>query len=98
MNLSFYVHVALPGVSVIDHKESMCLGGVWSEVVVDVKTEGNLCGYSSFSFRVILVCSSGLSVCLGRVFCASLPMEINQSFSFCGQVRRTSCEFTICPG
>lgn len=44
MSLSFYVHVVLPYVSVIDYRESVCLGGVWSKAVVDVKTEGDFCG------------------------------------------------------
>lgn len=82
-----YYHVSL---SLITGKA--CLGGVWS------KNEGDLCDCSSFSFVIVLICSAGLSVCLGRVFHAYVPMEKNLSFSFCGQVRRTNCEFTICPG
>lgn len=35
---------------------------------MDIKTEGDLSGCSSLSFIVILVCSAGLPLCLGRVF------------------------------
>lgn len=50
-----YVRVVLPHVSVIDYRESACLGGVWSEAVADLKTEGDICGCSIFSFIVVLV-------------------------------------------
>lgn len=62
------VHVMLPCVSVTDYRDSVCLGGVWSKAVVDVKTEGDLCGCGSFFFIVILVCSEVLSVCSGGFF------------------------------
>lgn len=52
------VHVVLPCVTSTEYQESMCLGRVWSKAVVDVKTEGDLCGCSSFSFVVTLACCS----------------------------------------
>lgn len=33
-----------------------------------IKTEGDICGCSSFSFVVTVICSVGLSICLGRGF------------------------------
>lgn len=46
----WYCHVSL---SLIIGK--VRLGGVWSEAVADLKTEGDICGCSIFSFIVVLV-------------------------------------------
>lgn len=90
--------MVLPCLSVIDYRESACLGGVQSEAVVDEKLR-EISVVEGFSLSLFWFVLQSFLFCLGRAFYKYLPMKIKSFFfPFCGQVRRTSCEFTICRG